>query len=82
LYKAAFAAWSKPAQPWLFRQMVDDLMVESRVVGAIDAGRHQVPFAHRGALTAGTFLDGKIHVGLSSYAAIAGDRQPCRSAAG
>jgi tRNA uridine 5-carboxymethylaminomethyl modification enzyme len=54
---------------WLFQQAVDDLMVEGdRVVGAVT----QVGIRFRGravVLTAGTFLDGKIHVGLSNYAA-------------
>jgi tRNA uridine 5-carboxymethylaminomethyl modification enzyme len=54
---------------WLFQQAVDDLMVEgNRVVGAVT----QVGIQFRGravVLTAGTFLDGKIHVGLNNYAA-------------
>ncbi|HPK32965.1 MAG TPA: tRNA uridine-5-carboxymethylaminomethyl(34) synthesis enzyme MnmG, partial [Ottowia sp.] len=48
---------------------VDDLLVEGdRVVGAVT----QVGIAFRGrtvVLTAGTFLDGRIHVGLDNYAA-------------
>ncbi len=54
---------------WLFQQAVDDLMVEGdRVIGAVtQAG---IRFQGRAVvLTAGTFLDGKIHVGLNSYAA-------------
>ena len=54
---------------WLFQQAVDDLMVEGNsVVGAVT----QVGIRFRGravVLTAGTFLDGKIHVGLNNYAA-------------
>jgi len=53
----------------LFQQAVDDLMVEGdRVVGAVT----QVGIKFRSrtvVLTAGTFLDGKIHVGLNNYAA-------------
>jgi len=53
----------------LFQQAVDELMVEGdRVVGAVT----QVGVRFRGrtvVLTAGTFLDGKIHVGLNNYAA-------------
>jgi tRNA uridine 5-carboxymethylaminomethyl modification enzyme len=53
----------------LFQQAVDDLMVEGdRVVGAIT----QVGIAFRArtvVLTAGTFLDGRIHVGLDNYQA-------------
>ncbi|MFM0048555.1 tRNA uridine-5-carboxymethylaminomethyl(34) synthesis enzyme MnmG [Caballeronia grimmiae] len=52
---------------WLFQQAVDDLMVEGdRVVGAVA----QVGLRFRAravVLTAGTFLDGKIHVGLNNY---------------
>ncbi|ALD92002.1 tRNA uridine 5-carboxymethylaminomethyl modification enzyme GidA [Cupriavidus gilardii CR3] len=51
----------------LFQQAVDDLMVEGdRVVGAVT----QVGIRFRAravVLTAGTFLDGKIHVGLDNY---------------
>ena len=54
---------------WIFQQAVDDLMVEGdRVVGAVT----QVGLKFRSrsvVLTAGTFLDGKIHVGLNSYSA-------------
>jgi tRNA uridine 5-carboxymethylaminomethyl modification enzyme len=54
---------------WLFQQAVDDLMVEGdRVVGAVT--QVGIKFASRSVvLTAGTFLDGKIHVGLSNYSA-------------
>ncbi len=74
LYKAAIRRRLEN-QPnlTLFQQAVDDLMVESdgtvdRVVGAVT----QVGIRFRGrtvVLTAGTFLDGKIHVGLNNYAA-------------
>ena len=70
LYKAAIRRMLEN-QPnlWLFQQAVDDLMVEGdRVVGAVT----QVGVRFRArtvVLTAGTFLDGKIHVGLSNYAA-------------
>ena len=54
---------------WLFQQAVDDLMVEGeRVVGAVT----QIGLQFRAGavvLTAGTFLDGKIHVGMQSYSA-------------
>jgi tRNA uridine 5-carboxymethylaminomethyl modification enzyme len=68
LYKAAIRRRLEN-QPnlWLFQQAVDDLMVEGdRVVGAVT----QVGIAFRAravVLTAGTFLDGKIHVGLDNY---------------
>ncbi|MBP7565661.1 MAG: tRNA uridine-5-carboxymethylaminomethyl(34) synthesis enzyme MnmG [Burkholderiaceae bacterium] len=70
LYKAAIRRRLEN-QPnlWLFQQAVDDLMLEGdRVVGAVT----QVGIAFRAravVLTAGTFLDGKIHVGLDNYAA-------------
>ncbi|TXT38455.1 MAG: tRNA uridine 5-carboxymethylaminomethyl modification enzyme [Comamonadaceae bacterium] len=70
LYKAAIRRRLEN-QPnlWLFQQAVDDLMVEGdRVVGAVT----QVGIRFRAStvvLTAGTFLDGKIHVGLNNYAA-------------
>ncbi len=70
LYKAAVRRMLEN-QPnlWLFQQAVDDLMVESdRVVGAVT----QVGIKFRSrtvVLTAGTFLDGKIHVGLQNYSA-------------
>lgn len=54
---------------WLFQQAVDDLMVEGdRVTGAVtQAG---IRFRSRAVvLTAGTFLDGKIHIGLNHYSA-------------
>ncbi len=54
---------------WLFQQAVDDLVVEGdRVVGAVT--QVGIRFRSRAVvLTAGTFLDGKIHVGLNNYAA-------------
>ena len=70
LYKAAIRQRLEN-QPnlWLFQQAVDDLMVEGdRVVGAVT--QVGVRFRSRTVvLTAGTFLDGKIHVGLNNYAA-------------
>jgi tRNA uridine 5-carboxymethylaminomethyl modification enzyme len=74
LYKAAIRQRLEN-QPnlWLFQQAVDDLMVESdgqgeRVAGAVT----QAGIAFRGrtvVLTAGTFLDGKVHIGLQSHPA-------------
>jgi tRNA uridine 5-carboxymethylaminomethyl modification enzyme len=58
---------------WLFQQAVDDLLLQSdgttdRVVGVItNAG---ITFEARAVvLTAGTFLDGRVHIGLQSHAA-------------
>ena len=70
LYKAA-VRHRLENQPtlWLFQQAVDDLTVEGdRVTGAVT----QVGIRFRGravVLTAGTFLDGRIHVGLQNHSA-------------
>ncbi len=54
---------------WLFQQAVDDLVLEGdRVAGAVT----QIGLRFRAravVLTAGTFLDGRIHVGLQNYPA-------------
>lgn len=54
---------------WLFQQAVDDLLIEGdRVVGAVT----QIGLQFRArtvVLTAGTFLNGLVHVGLSNYSA-------------
>jgi tRNA uridine 5-carboxymethylaminomethyl modification enzyme len=68
LYKAAIRhRLENQPRLWLFQQAVDDLMVEGdKVVGAIT----QVGIRFRAktvVLTAGTFLDGKIHVGLQNH---------------
>ena len=69
LYKAAIRRrLETQANLWLFQQAVDDLLLEGdRVVGAVT----QVGIRFRAkvvVLTAGTFLNGKIHVGLESHA--------------
>ena len=70
LYKAAIRRRLEN-QPnlTLFQQAVEDLMLEGdRVVGAVT----QVGIRFRGrtvVLTAGTFLDGRIHVGLNNHPA-------------
>jgi len=70
LYKAAIRRRLEN-QPnlTLFQQAVDDLMVEGdRVVGAVT--QVGIRFRSRAVvLTAGTFLDGRIHVGLNNYQA-------------
>ena len=70
LYKAAIRRRLEN-QPnlWLFQQAVDDLMVQGdRVVGAVTQVGIRFS-ASTVVLTAGTFLDGKIHVGLNNYSA-------------
>ena len=70
LYKAAVRhALENQPNLWLFQQAVDDLILDGeRVVGAVT----QVGIRFRAktvVLTAGTFLDGRIHVGLQNYSA-------------
>ncbi|HET6787465.1 MAG TPA: tRNA uridine-5-carboxymethylaminomethyl(34) synthesis enzyme MnmG, partial [Aquabacterium sp.] len=70
LYKAAIRRrLENQERLWIFQQAVDDLMVEGeRVVGAVT--QVGIRFKARTVvLTAGTFLDGKIHVGLQNYSA-------------
>jgi tRNA uridine 5-carboxymethylaminomethyl modification enzyme len=70
LYRAAIRQRLE-SQPglWLFQQAVDDLMLEGeRVVGAVT--QSGIRFRARAVvLTAGTFLDGRVHVGLQNYSA-------------
>jgi tRNA uridine 5-carboxymethylaminomethyl modification enzyme len=70
LYKQAIRSRLENQQNlWLFQQAVDDLMVEGdRVLGAVTQAGIQF-LGSTVVLTAGTFLDGKIHVGLSNYSA-------------
>ncbi len=70
LYKAAIRhRLENQPNLWLFQQAVDDLLVEGdRVVGALT----QMGIAFRArtvVLTAGTFLDGRVHVGLQNHPA-------------
>ncbi|MCG1053526.1 tRNA uridine-5-carboxymethylaminomethyl(34) synthesis enzyme MnmG [Mycetohabitans sp. B5] len=68
LYKAAIRRRLEN-QPnlWLFQQSVDDLIIEGDcVAGAVT--QVGIRFRSRAVvLTTGTFLDGKIHVGLNNY---------------
>jgi tRNA uridine 5-carboxymethylaminomethyl modification enzyme len=70
LYKAAIRKRLEN-QPnlWLFQGACDDLILEGdRIAGAIT--QVGIRFSARAVvLTAGTFLDGKIHVGLQSHSA-------------
>ncbi|PJX27877.1 tRNA uridine-5-carboxymethylaminomethyl(34) synthesis enzyme MnmG [Advenella sp. S44] len=70
LYKQAIRSRLENQQNlWLFQQAVDDLVLEGdRVVGATT----QIGVVFRSktvVLTAGTFLNGLIHVGLNNYSA-------------
>ena len=70
LYKQAIRGrLENQANLWIFQQAVDDLILEGeQVVGAVT--QLGIQFRARAVvLTAGTFLDGLIHVGLSNYRA-------------
>ena len=69
LYRSAIRGMlENQANLQLFQQAVDDLMVEGeRVTGVVTQVGIQFR-AHAVVLTAGTFLNGKIHVGLNHYA--------------
>jgi tRNA uridine 5-carboxymethylaminomethyl modification enzyme len=70
LYKAAIRdRLENQPNLWLFQQAVEDLMmVGSRVTGAITQVGIRFS-ATTVVLTAGTFLDGKIHIGLQNHSA-------------
>ena len=70
LYKAAIRdRLENQPNLWLFQQAVEDLMmVGSRVTGAITQVGIRFS-ANTVVLTAGTFLDGKIHIGLQNHSA-------------
>ena len=70
LYKQAIRSrLENQTNLWLSQQAVDDLIISGdRVVGAVT--QVGIRFHARAVvLTAGTFLDGKIHVGLNNYSA-------------
>jgi tRNA uridine 5-carboxymethylaminomethyl modification enzyme len=52
----------------LFQQAVDDLLVEGDRVGGVVTQSGLIFRTESVVLTAGTFLDGKIHIGLESHA--------------
>jgi tRNA uridine 5-carboxymethylaminomethyl modification enzyme len=70
LYKAAIRhRLENQPNLCLFQQAVDDLLVEGdRVVGAVTQSGIQFR-SSTVVLTAGTFLDGRIHVGMNNYPA-------------
>ncbi len=70
LYKRAIRTrLENQSNLWLFQQPVDDLLLEGgRVVGAVT--QSGIRFRSRAVvLTAGTFLNGLIHIGLQHYSA-------------
>jgi tRNA uridine 5-carboxymethylaminomethyl modification enzyme len=70
LYKAAIRRMlENQSNLWIFQQACDDLMLQGdRVVGAVTQSGIRFP-AKTVVLTAGTFLDGRIHIGLQNYQA-------------
>jgi glucose-inhibited division protein A len=67
LYRSGTTALENQPNLMIFQQAVEDLIVENdRVVGAVT----QMGLKFRAkavVLTVGTFLDGKIHIGLDNY---------------
>ena len=69
LYKAAIRKRLENQQNLtLFQAAVDDLLVKGDVVQGVVTQMGLEFYAQKVVLTAGTFLDGKIHVGLNNYA--------------
>ena len=69
LYKAAIRRRLENQQNLsLFQAAVDDLLVQGDTVQGVVTQMGLEFFAQKVVLTAGTFLDGKIHVGLNNYA--------------
>lgn len=69
LYKAAIRKILEN-QPnlMIFQQAIDDLIIEGEQVRGVVTQMGQKFFAPRVVLTTGTFLGGKIHIGLQNYA--------------
>ena len=70
LYKAAIRRMlENQANLWIFQQSCDDLILQGdSVVGAVTQSGIRFS-AKTVVLTAGTFLDGRIHIGLQNYQA-------------
>jgi len=70
LYRAAIrTALENQPNLWLFQQAVDDLLVQGDGVSGVRTNAGLTFEARTVVLTAGTFLDGKIHIGLESHSA-------------
>ena len=68
LYRAAIRyALEKQSNLWLFQQSVDDLILKKNQVTGVVTQMGLFFHARQVILTTGTFLGGKIHIGLSSY---------------
>mgnify|MGYP003357060661 CR=1 FL=1 len=70
LYKAAIRQRLEN-QPnlWLFQQAVDDLVLQGDHVSGVVTQTGICFSAHAVVLTAGTFLNGRVHIGLQNYEA-------------
>lgn len=66
---------------WLFQQAVDDLLIENDVVQGVVTQSGLRFLSRCVVLTAGTFLAGKIHIGLQNYAGGRAGDQPAASLA-
>lgn len=70
LYKAAIRyKLENQANLWLFQQACDDLIVEGDTVKGVVTQMGVRFFSDTVVLTAGTFLNGLIHIGLQNYSA-------------
>ncbi|MBS0286482.1 MAG: tRNA uridine-5-carboxymethylaminomethyl(34) synthesis enzyme MnmG [Proteobacteria bacterium] len=68
LYKQAIrSALENQQNLWLFQQAVDDLIIKNNQACGVVAQMGLSFFARSVVLTAGTFLAGKIHIGLNNY---------------
>ncbi len=69
LYKAAIReTLENQANLHIFQQAIDDLIIEGDSVGGVITQMGQRFFASQVVLTTGTFLGGKIHIGIENYA--------------
>ena len=69
LYKAAIRQMlESQSNLHIFQQAVDDLIVEGETVAGVSTQMGLKFYAPTVILTAGTFLGGKIHIGLDNYA--------------
>ncbi|MDO4795127.1 MAG: tRNA uridine-5-carboxymethylaminomethyl(34) synthesis enzyme MnmG [Brachymonas sp.] len=70
LYKAAIRRrLENQANLWLFQQAVDDLLLQGEHVTGVVTQTGICFSGHALVLTAGTFLNGRVHIGLQNYGA-------------
>jgi len=69
LYKSAIRqVLERQTNLSIFQQAIDDLIIEGESVRGVITQMGQKFFANQVVLTTGTFLGGKIHIGLKNYA--------------